>query len=614
MRRFSLFLSASTLALIAAPLAHAQTTDAPIVLDEVVIVANRIPTAQDRTGVKVAVVRDADLRKAGQAPLTDLLGRLPGVTVTRNGGFGTSTTLRIRGAEGHYVPVYIDGVLVTDTASAQPAFDMGAMMTADVGRIEVLYGSQSALYGGSAVGGVINIETRAAIDDGRRNSFALELGSYGTRAASWTYADKTERMEQALTLSHLHTDGFSASKAGTERDGAESTRLSYATRYHVSDALTVGGAAFGVKGWNDYDGFDMKTYAPADATNRAYKQEVGARIFGEYAAGASTHLLELSGYRINRRYQSAFDNSRYQGERLALAYRGTTDVSDQLKLVYGGDVLRETAETSDFAGGQVSTINRGLHAQALWTPRAGVDLSASLRADHNSDFGTNITGRLAFAAALSEATTLRGALANGFRAPSLYERYTKSSFIVGNPNLKPEDSVSVELGVDHQFGAGKVSATLFQIKTDNLITYVWGPVGTYQNVAGTSTRKGVELSGEWALSDRLTLTGGYTYIDATDAKGEPLKRIPRHDLTLGVEAAIDDATTARLDLRHAEGAYDTGGKLDGYTVVNIGATRALTDTAEAYVRVENLFDTDYEVIKGYSTPGRSVFAGLRARF
>lgn len=605
-------LCASLLALIAASPALAQETTAAT--DDIVISANLIPLDQDRTGVKVAVVDDADLRKAGQAPLTDTLARLPGVTVTRNGGFGTSTTVRIRGAEGHYVPVYIDGILVTDAASAQPVFDMGAMMTADVGRIEVLYGSQSALYGGSAVGGVINIETRAALDEGRHSRFALEAGSNNTRAASIGFTERTDRVEQALTLSHLHTDGFSASKNGTERDGAEATRLSYATRYQMNDALAVGGSAFAAKGWNDYDGYDMVTYEPADEANRAHKSEVGARVFAEYATGATTHTVALTSYRVKRRYDTAFDTSHFDGGRIGLGYHAATDLSDRIKLVYGGEVRKETAETTGFVGGQASSIDKGLFVQGLFTPREGLDLSASLRADHNSDFGSHVTGRLAFAAQVGAATTLRGALASGFRAPSLFERYTKSTYVVGNPDLTPEESTSVELGVDQDFGAGRVSATLFQIKTDNLINYVWGPVGTYENLPGTTTRKGAELSGEWALSDRVTLTGGYTYIDATDATGARLKRIPRHDLNLGLEAMVGAATTARIDLRHASGVMDAGGELEGFTVVNLGATHALSDSAEAYLRIENLFDEHYQVIKGYSTPGRSVYAGLRARF
>lgn len=586
-------LSASLLALIAATPVLAQDT-APVAGDEIVISANLIPLDQDRTGVKVAIIDDEDLRKAGQAPLTDTLSRLPGVTVTRNGGFGTSTTVRIRGAEGHYVPVYIDGILVSDTASAQPAFDMGAMMTADVGRIEVLYGSQSALYGGGAIGGVINIETRAALDEGRHTGLALEVGSYGTRAASASFTEKTDRIEQALTLSHLHTNGFSAARKGTEADGAEATRLSYATRYQVNDALAVGGAAFAAKGWNDFDGYDMVTYEPADEVNRAHKTETGARVFAEYVTGATTHTLALSSYRIKRRYETAWGSSRFDGGRIGLDYNAATDLSDKVKLVYGGAVAKETAQTSDFVDGRASTIDKGLFVQGLFTPRDGVDLSASLRADHNSDFGTHVTGRLAFAAKVGAATTLRGALATGFRAPSLFERYTKSAYVVGNPNLTPEESTSVELGVDQDFGAGRVSATLFQIRTDNLINYVWGPVGTYENLPGTTTRKGAELSGEWALSDRVTLTGGYTYIDATDATGARLKRIPRHDLNLGLEAMVGAATTARVDLRHASGMMDAGGELPGFTVVNVGATHALTDTAEAYVRVENLFDKDYQ--------------------
>jgi len=190
----------------------------------------------------------------------------------------------------------------------------------------------------------------------------------------------------------------------------------------------------------------------------------------------------------------------------------------------------------------------------------------------------------------------------------------------GNPNLDPEESTSLEAGVDAQLGAGQVSATLFQIKTDQKIEYRYmgapGGVALYevQNLPGTSTRRGIELSGDWALSDRLGLTGAYSYIDAKDASGARLARIPRHDLNIGLVARLDAATTATIDLNHASGLIDRGAKMPGYTVVNIGASRALNDRAEAYLRVENVFDRDYEVIRDYATPGRSVYVGLRGRF
>ncbi len=610
----------SLIALALATPAWAQ--DAPatqIALDELVITANLVPTAQDRTGVKVAVLRDEELRRAGEAPLTDVLARLPGVSLTRNGGFGTSSTLRIRGAEGYYVPVYIDGVLVTDPAATQPGFDMGAMLASDVGRIEVLYGSQSALFGGSAIGGVINIETRAAQAEGRENRFALEGGSYGTLAASWNYAQRTAAFEQSLTLSHLKTEGFSASSAGSEKDGAEATRLSYSTRYQVNDTLAVGASAFAQRGWNDYDGGTL------DTDNRAHKEETGGRVFAEYSLGDSTHRIEASAFQIARRYVTPTTESLYDGGRRKLAYTGSTTLSDALRLAWGADATREEAELTALPGGTRHTSTTGLFGQALYSPRAGVDLSFSLRGDHNSDFGDFVTGRLAGAVAVSDALTLRGAIGTGFRAPSLSERYAvydagQWGVYRGNPNLKPEESLSLEAGVDAQLGAGQVSATLFQIKTDEKIDYLYmgapGGVALYevQNLPGTSTRRGIELSGDWALSDRLSLTGGYSYIDAKDASGARLARVPRHNLNLGLAAKLDEASRATVDVNHVSGLIDRGATMPGFTVVNLGATRTLNDRAEAYLRVENVFDRDYEVIRGYATPGRSVYVGLRGRF
>jgi vitamin B12 transporter len=154
-------LSVSLIALIAALPVHAQTT---IELDEIVVTANRTATDAKRTGTSVQVVDADDIRTAGDTTVAAILNRIPGVTVTTQGPVGTTTNLRIRGADRRYIAVFIDGIRVSDPTQTETAFDFGSLLAADISRIEVLRGSQSALWGGSAVGGVINITTHERLE------------------------------------------------------------------------------------------------------------------------------------------------------------------------------------------------------------------------------------------------------------------------------------------------------------------------------------------------------------------------------------------------------------------------------------------------------------------
>ena len=138
-----------------------------------------------RSGVTVEVVTKEDLEQSGETLLADYLATLPGVSLTSNGGIGGNASLRVRGLDGAYIGVYIDGIDVNDPSNTQTYFDFGSLTAADVSRVEVLKGAQSALYGSEAIAGVINITTARPTEPGFSQNLAAEYGSYDTRKLSF---------------------------------------------------------------------------------------------------------------------------------------------------------------------------------------------------------------------------------------------------------------------------------------------------------------------------------------------------------------------------------------------------------------------------------------------
>ena len=612
-------LSISVIALIAAQPLFAQD----IVLDEIVVTPNRVATAQGKTGVSVSVVADADLNKRRDQSLATTLAALPGVSFTQQGPYGSQSNLRVRGADGRYLAVFVDGIRVSDPAAPTVSYDFGGLMTGDIGRIEVLRGSQSALWGGSAVGGVINITTRAAMEAGTHQKASVEAGSFGTAKLSYGLTQKDDRMEMSFNLSHLHTDGYSAFQGGAERDGAQASRLSFSARYQVNDTLALGGAILAQETAVDYDGY--VAFALADVVgNTQTRRELGARVFAELALGATDHLFEMSVFDAKRSNLQAGTTDTFSGRRLTFGYQGTTTVSEGLKFVYGVDWNKENAKYTNLPAGQASNETLGAFGQVLWSPTADLDLSATLRVDHNSGFGDFPTGRLAAAWRPSEGTTIRAAIATGFRAPSIDERfgdYPGFFPFVGNPLLEPEESLSYELGIAHDYASGaSVSATLFQLEVDNLISYKFGALSTLENLPGASVRKGVELAATLPVSDTVTAGLAYTYTDARRPNGTRLAQVALHDLTLSLDADLSDRLSAGVQLNHMGGRVDNDpntfvlGPMPDFTVLNAAVTYDLTDTAEAYLKIENLTDERYQQINGYAASGRAIYVGVSAKF
>lgn len=610
--------------LAAAPLALASPLAAQVVtLDEIVLSANRTPAELARTGLSVSVVTAEDLEKAGDLQLSDYLARLPGVGVVQSGPAGTSANLRIRGAEPRYVAVYVDGIRVDDPTGIASEFDFGAMSTADIGRVEVLRGSQSALWGSSAVGGVINITSRKALKDGLSQEAAIEGGSYGTVAGRYGLGYKTDRVETHFTLSHRRTKGFSAydtlpPNPALEPDGMEATRLSFGARYALTDAVALGVSAFAQTTEHDYDGWG------ADAANVQKRKEWGARVFGEWSVGNSTHVLDVIRYRISRdQFAAGVPNGSFTGVRTGLSYQGTTEFSNTFTLVYGADSMKETAVNASLPTGGSTRIS-GVYVQGLFRPIDTLDISASLRRDDNSRFGGHSSGRLALAWQAAPGLTLRGAASTGFRAPSLYEQFGDPTWgIAANPGVGPEKSRSFEIGADYAMAGGaSFGLTLFHIDVDNAITYcgAWsnacvtplpgGFTNLYENAPGRSKRRGLELSGALPLGERADLGLAYTYTDARNPAGARLARVPRHALSLSLDGKLSERLTGQLSLRHSAGRTDVA----DFTVVNAGFSYALGADTALSLRVENLFDKAYQTVPAYGTSGRAVYVGLKTSF
>ncbi|WP_434288742.1 TonB-dependent receptor plug domain-containing protein [Celeribacter sp. SCSIO 80788] len=620
--KHSLRITLLTTAALTLPLAaFAQSfEDTPYQLDEIIVSGSLTPVPASKTGATVEKLDGEETGGATQS-VSDVLATLPGVSMSRNGGPGTSTSLRIRGLSSDYIGVRINGIDVTDASSSKIGYDFGGLLSYGVTGIEVLKGSQSALYGSEAIAGVVSIDTLSG-EPGL--SATVEAGSYGTYSAGVSHKIESDTGSLAFTLSHFKTDGFSSQASNSEDDGFEETALTFGLEQDVSDNVTVGLTGLYRTSDLDYD-TSTDTYATAS------REEKGLRGYVRINGDIVTHEFSASLFEADRTYiADSYDYTSYPyafvedaksdftSRRTELSYLGSADLSAITTLTFGADYVEEeytnTSDTSAAAKG--NDHNASVKAELLFEPTAGLNLSAALRYDDHSDFGDHISGRLAAAWEFAPEWTARAVLGTGFRAPSLYERYSP----YGDPDLKEETSQSVELGLERRFGEqGFVKGTLFYTEIEDRIGFDYSSTacsssfGCYNQVDGTTVSKGVELSAGYALSDTVSLYGNYTYTDAK-TEGDRDVRIPRHDLVLGANAELSARFAGSLEVQHVADVIDSSVKLDDYTLVNASLSYDLTDKTQLYLRVENLTDEDYETISGYNTPGRSAYLGLKASF
>ncbi|WP_207101985.1 TonB-dependent receptor domain-containing protein [Paracoccus shandongensis] len=590
----------------ALPAAAQDAVQQPIILDDITLTANREPVELSRSGSSVSVLAGEDLEDRASQPLSRSLTRLPGVTLIQRGPLGTTGSVEVRGAPARYVPVVIDGIEVSDSTAPTPSYDIGGQITAGVSRVELLRGAQSALYGSRAIAGVLTLESLRPTEDGLHHHFGIEAGSFDTLTASYGATLRRADTDLAFQVSHVRTDGFSAldeDDGNFEEDGYEATRLSFYSAHRLENGATIGFNGFWEDSTGDFDDFSDVAGTPGDDYSET--ESYGLRGFAQFTTGAVDHDIALTRYRIARdSYYDAIPTS-FEGTRTRLSWQGATDIGQGVRAVFGADTEKEEAE------GNGDARLTGVFVETTAALGDRMDITTSLRRDDHSRFGGFTSGRVAAVYRADGDLLLRAALGNGFRAPSLYQLFS----IYGDPTLEREESRTYELGVEKQWGDSHLRATAFWLKVDNLIG--WDDRGTadwmddgYNQIDGTARRRGVEIDGRFAFGAGHALTASYTFIDnQTDVEG--WARVPERVLNLGAETTFATGTTAGIDLQHVAGRADG---LDDFTTVDLLVSHPVRDNATAYLRLENVFDEDYQWVSGYGTSGRAVYAGLRASF
>lgn len=611
---------------LAAQLAHAEDN-----VEKVVVTASRIgATPENRLGTAVTVIDGKQLDERQTRFVGDVLRDVPGVAVSRSGGVGAKTQVRMRGAEGNHTLVMIDGADVGDPFQGE--FDFSGLLATDIERLEILHGSQSALYGSDAIGGVINIIPRRG-----KGEFKLEAMGEGGSFATWQTGVNaglgTDTFDLYASANHHATSGNNIARDGAERDGERDSALFVNAGLRPADNVELRAFLRYVDTFAETDPQDFFSGLVVDGSDDTFAtRQFYGNVSAEVSAFAGAWQTRLSYAFINAdsTTDSAFGPFVTEGDRrkvsLVSAVNFTTGPAEH-KLTGAIDWRTEhyqnVATTLPFNPGingvrELDTIGYVLSYDLSF---GAFDAGIAVRRDDNDRFDEADTYRLQASYRLSDTTRLRATAGTGVKNPNNFELFGfDPSGFVGNPNLKPEKSRGWDIGIDQTFFGGKarVSATYFEAQLKNEIetTFI-----TTNNIDGKSDRRGVELTLDAALGDAVTLGAAYTYLDADEDGVREIRRAP-HIASLNLNYRFLERASATLSVRHNGEQDDTLFSLFGsqpvsikaFTLVNLNATYDLTENVQFFGRVENLFDEKYEEVFSYRSPGIAAYAGIRARF
>lgn len=604
------------------------------VLDQITVSANRVFTPVNETGAIVDVIDEEIIQNKKATFLTQILSTTPGISVSQNGPVGSTTEIKIRGYGSKYIKVYYDGIDIADVTGVEVKPYIVGIPSNNLKKIEILQGSQSALYGSEAVGGVLFLETKD-LKEKSDSSINIQYGSYNTKSLSISTGYQIEGTKLGLRFSNTESDGYSAletSKEGAENDGYFNREISIKTLTDFNNGASFSLNLLNTFNKGDYDGF------MGDAENYYYEQlnqGLGAKL--SIKGKNSDQKFGLNFYKTDRTQFSPFASTEYYGN------RGSIDYQILRNFNFGRGIFGLAAETNTVEINKTDKVvnNYASFISLLTKPINNATLDTTIRLDDHSVFGQKITGRITGTYQPNKDLVIKVGSGTGFRAPSLDEMYGQynvndpSNFradsngdftvLYGNPLLKPENSTSMDAGFSYRINKfnAVLSGSIFNIKIDNAIS--WDPEdptdwydGKYNQLGSKSERKGYDLRLNTSINSNSKF--GISYANTTDENGNSVSNIPKQVINVSLFSKVTDKLSINGELQSVSEL--TGVKSDGsgvvplkdYNLLNAKLSYLLNGNSKIYLNGENLLDETYETSSGYGTAKRSFYLGYERQF
>jgi outer membrane cobalamin receptor len=609
----------------------------PETLDPVVVTGTAYPAELSKSTGSVTVITGEEIEASHAVSVGELLEQVPGLYVDQPASRGGVTSVYIRGGDPNFTLVLIDGVKVNDpTNSRGGSFDFSALSTDNIERIEIVRDPMSSLYGSDALSGVINIITKkgkgklkatAEAMAGRYGQYQLlggfsGAGSFYDYSVTGSWLDDGEQVEgstfkspsvtanlgflnrddmeitSVFRYSHIDSTSFPDDSGGPEfavlraTDQRNIDQLLIGLNYTHSPALWW---EYGIKlsYYNTKEKFSSPGVAPGERDPFGIPPNESDSDYKNYDANMTSTFSPYEGLDIVAGFETEFQDGSSRGMLLGeFPLPADFDLSRYILSPYL-EVQFGMVENLYVVLGAREDFPEGF--DPAFSPRAGVSYKIA-----------------------ATDTILRGSFGEGFKLPSFF---SLANPIVGNPDLVPEESRSLDLGITQNLWDDKIGAqfNVYYNEFKNLVDFEEGPPPILVNRSRV-TVKGFELIGSIRPWDELQLSGSVSYADSDiQGTGEELRNRPKwwgefsllYSPSPTVKFSLDAVFTGSVP----DSSIPTGDvTLDPYDVYNVALTWTPFGRVSAYVAVENLFNEEYEQFVGFPAPGVSPRAGIRLTF
>ncbi|MCK9689123.1 TonB-dependent receptor plug domain-containing protein [Scleromatobacter humisilvae] len=606
----------AALPLLAAGAALAQAaSDSPT--QEVVVTAARVEQKLPDTLPSTSVISRKDIESSPATDLPDLLRTFTSFGVAQTGPLGAQTSVFVRGANSNQVLVLIDGAPLSRADFGSAPWELIPLDQID--HVEIVRGNLSSLYGGSAVGGVVQIFTK----HGSGASVALGVGTLGTSNGSASighrFGDAATPLDLSASISGQTTNGYSAGDPRTnpgvnpDRDGAHQD-----------------GATFGVgKTWlpgqrTEFNLMHSDTHSAYDGLTKAIEQDVLNTTLDEFSLQSHHQLLDtlkldLSAGETLQHFHDPTEADGKFGPNSTYGSGRTRLLGAQLDWRFAPDhsVQVQYEDRSERFGAELdpqrTRVTKSERIGYLGSFLDAVDVQANLRHDHADDYGSADTGLLALGWRITPAWKVVGQVSTAFSAPS----FSDLEFAAPGDSLRAEHSRDIELGV-HWTGAGWLArATWFSQRQRDLIGF--DPV-TFDSInIGHASNRGIELAADGDTGyGKLGLDATFQNPRDTD-DDTPLAKRARTIVTASYRLPIlgwDTGAYLHYDGRRFESDPVTFATVQAKarTTLGLSTQHALSENWSIGAKVDNVANNRTPEVLGYTAPRRTLLVTLRGHW
>ena len=613
----------------------------------IVISASKSPQSYSSVGSQITIIDSETIKNSSDSFLTDLLNNeVQGMNIFSLGGRGTNTGIQMRGLPKRYSTIYIDGVKMYDPSTPDNSFYSEGLFKDSIDRIEILKGSQSSLYGNSAVGGTINIFTKKG-KLGKHQNTTARAGTNNSQDIFYSIDGADDEKNYFVGFNYYKTDGISAMNNNDENDSYENNSLTANYSYKISDNNKIENYLTLKDSFVEYD---EPTNGRDDTKNSSDNLEAH---FSFKLINTKNNFKNTFGFnksatsRMVTKYTSK--ENTYEGFKDMLTYLGEYNFSLDNKVIYGLDSEFFKAKYPTDPGNN-KTHDEEIHSQYIdyqFRPYENIYATIGGRNDTHTLSGDEQSYRITGAYDLGNNSKIRSSYGTGFLFPALYESGEYAWTNTSGENINAEKTTSFDIGYEIYFDSIDLglNITYFDILVEDPI--MGSNTTSFQgNVPGAENKsKGIELSTNWTDNKKLnigfnyTLTKSYSGIDCDKPEKDKwgytscldsghgwlesaMVRVPIHALSSKINYQFSNNLDGSLILIYKGRSRDYGGTdydfkdqiLDEYLLADLKSSYKIFEGYNLDFSVKNLFDKNYENSFLYSGTPRTINIGLKKSF